>query len=324
MKKLLIFTILFFNLILEINHCFAKENNDRGGFSVAPFFQEIDLEKDQESTSFELEISNNSEKSVVFKLSVVDFGALDESGGVAFLGYTEKNLTERYSLASWVVLEKDALVLNPKEKQTIQVIIQNKESLSPGGHYAAVILKVENEEGSIENLTEVAFEESLSALIFVRKLGGEIYDLKLNSQDMEKNIFSLPSSIKLRFQNSGNVHITPRGIISVNDPFGMEIAKGIINQESSFILPETFRIFPVDLKENFSPFWPGKYKIKVNYRFDGEEDFVLREKEIFLISPIFAGTLILLGVAMLLIFSHIRLRIKKKRNEKTKFRKKQH
>lgn len=275
------FFIFFLSLILFARNCQAENKEIQDGFSIAPFFQEITLEKNQVETKFNLELSNNTDFPAVFKLSVLDFGALDESGGVAFLSSAEKKVTNKYSLASWISLEKDALALNPREKQEIAVTVLNKESLSPGGHYAAIVLKMESENGDAEDkFTQVALNPSFASLIFARKLGGEVYGLALNKKEVEKNLFSLPSIVNLRFQNTGNVHVVPRGIVSLVDYFGREVLRGVINQESSSILPETFRLFPVSLKKMALGFLPGRYKILVQYRFDGQTDLITESQTI--------------------------------------------
>jgi len=285
MKK--IFVSLFFVLSLTgfiTNYAQAQDGAE--GFSVNPFFQDVALEKDQAEKAFKVEIGNNTENTVVLKLSTLDFGVLDESGGVAFVGSAE-NLTNKYALASWISLDKDALVLNPGEKQSVRVTIQNKESLSPGGHYAAIMAKVDlsgdnNNGGS----SEVALEPSFSSLIFVRKLGGEIYGLDLRDKEIAKSILGMPTAVRLRFQNTGNVHVAPRGIVTLSDPIGRMVKKAIINQDSGLILPESFRVFPTNLQEIAPAFIPGRYNLSVDYRFDGKEDFTIEQQSIFIIPAI--------------------------------------
>jgi hypothetical protein len=281
--------------ILFLRNNFAQAQEKQSNFSITPFFQEITLEKDQNEASFSVEIKNNTDRSAVFKLSVLDFGALDESGGVAFLGSAE-DLKNKYSLASWVSLEKDGLVVNPAESQAVRVTIQNKESLSPGGHYAAVLAKLEDEKSWQENSPEVAFNQSLAALIFVRKTGGEIFGLDLKSQEINKGIFNLPQKIQLRFQNTGNVHVTPRGLVKITDPFGREVMQGIINSESSLVLPETFRVFPVPLENITLAFLPGRYNLSVEYRYDGKEDFTSSSSSFFFVPPSFIFSVLVLIV----------------------------
>jgi len=287
MKKFsLIFFVFFLSFSAFSKECRAEEQNTAKGFSVNPFFQEINLEKDQAEKTFAVEITNNTENLAVLKLSVVDFGALDESGGVAFLG-DSKNLTNKYSLASWISLENDGLVINSGEKQSVRVTIQNKESLAPGGHYAAILAKLDSSDNSLDHdASKVALDPSFSSLIFVRKIGGEIYGLSLKDQEISKGILGLPSNIRLRFQNTGNVHVTPHGLVRLSDPLGREVARGIINQESALILPETFRIFPTSLQKTALAFVPGYYKLAIDYRYDGKDSFTTEQHKIFVIPAI--------------------------------------
>jgi hypothetical protein len=54
------------------------------GFSLSPMFQTITL-SDETSQEFSVTVSNDTTAVATFRLSVLDFGSLDESGGVAFL-----------------------------------------------------------------------------------------------------------------------------------------------------------------------------------------------------------------------------------------------
>lgn len=292
------------------NLTLAQENKE--GFLLDPFFKEITIEPGQANSQFILTVENTTKAPAIFRISVLDFGALDESGGVAFLGASD--LERKYGLASWISLEKDALVINPNEKQQVRVTIDNKESLSPGGHYAAVFLKMNSDEkssGEEKKPAEVAFNPSLASLIFVRKLGGEIYGMDFKGQESPNSLWKTPSNIKLRFQNIGNTHVAPRGVVKIIDPLGREVIRGIINQESAIILPETFRVFPVALKKLALSFLPGRYTLSIEYRYDGKEEFLVDKSQFTFIPPIFiiAGFILIAGVAEYLKF-------KKKRNKK--------
>lgn len=295
------FWVLFFLLcavfFLSQKNALAQEGS--AGFSLNPFFQEIELSKDQDNASFSIEVKNSNNFAVIFRLSVLDFGTLDESGGVAFLGEQDDF---KYRLASWVSLQNDTLVLEPGEVQSVKGKIENKESLSPGGHYGAIYFKIEDNQTNSELSQEkqVAFNPSFASLLFVRKQGGEIFKLGLKNVETTKSIFVFPDVQKLRFQNSGNVHLVPRGLIEIRDPFGKLVYKGIINLQSSIILPETFKIFPVQLEKIEPAFFPGKYTTSIKYRFDGKEDFETSEKTFIYVSWKF-----LLCIGILLTFAMI-------------------
>jgi hypothetical protein len=315
MKKVfLYFWFLFFSLILSSHNNLAQAQEKQPGFLISPYFQEINLQKDQASAPFSIDVKNTTGNPAVFRVSVLDFGTLDESGGVAFLGSAD-NL--KYSLASWVNLSNDTLVIKPGETQTVKGTIENKESLSPGGHYGAVFFKLEdNANVSDGKQDQVAFNPSFASLLFVRKVGGEIYGLNLNNKDFPKNIFILPSWIRLRFQNTGNVHVIPRGTAGITDPLGRLVLKSVINTESSIILPETFRLFSGKFSQIAPIFVPGHYALIVNYRYDGKDDFVSGKTYFFLIPPIFMLALVfLIAVVTGYIIFKNKKKKKLKRNE---------
>jgi hypothetical protein len=317
MKKIFIsFFIFFFSLAVFVKNCSAETEEKVRGFSIDPFFQEVTIQPEQKESQFFLTVENTTETPAIFHISVLDFGALDESGGVAFLGASD--LERKYGLASWISLEIDALVINPNEKQQVRVTIENKESLSPGGHYAALFLKMDSDEkssGNEKKSSEVAFNPSLASLIFVRKLGGEIYGMDFKEQELQNNLWKNPASIKLRFQNTGNTHIAPRGVIKIIDPLGREVIRGIINPESAIILPETFRVFPVALKKIALSFLPGRYTLSIEYRYDGKEEFMIDKSRFTFIPPISiaAGLILIAGI-----MGYIKLRNKKNKEAKDK------
>ena len=311
-KKTIIYLSIFLASFIFSKSCFAQEKDAGKGFSLMPFFKEIALDSSQKEVSFDLEIENKTDQVAVFKLSVLDFGSLNESGGVAFLG-SNINLEKKYSLVSWVSLEKDALALNPKEKQTIKVSILNKDSLSPGGHYGAILAKIEEDGSESQESSKVAFDPSFASLMFVRKTGGEVYGFGLRERDLNGNIFSVPSSAKLRFQNSGNVHLVPRGTIKILDPFKREIAKGIINSESAFMLPETFRVLNVPIEKISTAFFPGRYEAVFNYRYDGKEEAVSESSFVYIFPPAF---ILLIALSLLTVGCVLLKRHKKKKNGK--------
>ena len=289
-NKFLLFIFLVVGILFLRNN-YALAQNDAHGFSITPFFQEINISKDQNEVPFSIEVRNNTDTAIVLRVSVLDFGTLDESGGVAFLGQSD-NL--KYGLASWISLQNDTLVINPGETQNLKGNIENKDSLSPGGHYGAIYFKTEDNEKITDEKQNIAFDSSFASLLFVRKIGGEIFELNLNSKEYDSSVFNMPNSVKLRFQNSGNVHIAPRGIVEIADPFGRIVQKGIINEQSGIVLPETFRLFTIKMMDLTEAFVPGRYKLSIEYRYDGKDDFTKDISSFFFVPPIFILSILVL------------------------------
>jgi len=242
---------------------------NKGAYLSPPF---VDLEiVDKNDLEFELELGNKGEKDLVFELLVLDFGSLDESGGIAFLTANPSKDERKYALASWMSLEKSEVVVTAKSKEVVKITILNKESLLPGGHYGAVLATLRNEEKSEGD--KVGLNQSLASLLYVQKSGNEKRNLVLRNIYWRNPTLKLFDEVELRFENNGNTHLVPRGKVEIKNIFNKPVAKGIINEASAKILPETFRKMMVEIKYFEKWKWPGKYLIEIDYRFDGRETF---------------------------------------------------
>lgn len=303
-RRLAVTTLMLVGIFVAFgmdSHSYAaapKPSKRPIGITISPAFQDITLLPSMANETFTISVTNNTSEPYEFSLSVVDFGSLDESGGVLFAGQTERKLNYRYGLSQWATVERDRIVVEPKATEKVPVTIINKESLSPGGHYGALLLSPTN---SGERPTKVQINQVLSSLLFVKKQGGEIYNLSLRDYKLQQKIFQSPDSLELRFQNAGNVHVVPRGIVTVTDLQGRVVKKGSINAGSALALPETFRRMTVPLDSMASSWMPGKYQVSIQYRFDGTDSFQTRTFEYFYLSVWYVAVLIslvILGIAM--------------------------
>jgi hypothetical protein len=250
-------------------------------------------------------VTNNTGEPLEFALSTTDFGSLDESGGVLFIGKQEKSLNYRYGLTSWMTLGQDRIVVDPNETEKVPITIENKESLSPGGHYGAILATPTNT-GS--DPKKVAINQVLTTLLFVKKQGGEVYRLGLQDIKVQSHLFTAPSGISLRFQNSGNVHVIPRGLITVTDPGGRVIKQGVINDGSAIILPQTFRQLSAPLNTTADAWMPGRYHLKVAYRYDGQASLQYKEMSFYYFNGWYLIVFILILAALIFIIVSSRAR----------------
>ncbi len=264
------FSVLLFGFFLPLVELYAEES--LSGITISPAFQEVVLDQADITQDLSVSVSNSTEAPMTFRVSALDFGSLDESGGVAFLG-ASNDLSEEYSLASWMRLENDVLIIAPGATETFLVTIENGTALAPGGHYGAITFKTENALPGTSASDAVSITQLFSSLVFVKKVGGEVYGLALQDPEYTGNFLQFEDRLRLRFENSGNIHVVPRGRVEVVDPLGRLIAKGIINQESALTLPESRRVYPVRLEMLARAFMPGRYTMTVAYRYDGREEF---------------------------------------------------
>jgi len=147
---------------------------------------------------------------------------------------------------------------------------------------------------------KISLNPIASALLFVNKIGGDIHNLILDKVDKANNLFALPSVVTLHFRNQGNTHVLPRGTVEIRGPGGRLISKGVINEGSAIILPELSRNFQVKLGRLALPVRPGHYRLSVNYRFDGYDQFRTYQTNFFLAAPVGLIVIFMGSVALFL------------------------
>ena len=244
----------------------AATSNPNTGISLSPFEENISIQPTDAAKTFNLTLTNHTTTLQELDLSAHDFGSLNDTGGVLLEG--SNSYTQQYGLVSWLSLGTDTVILRPGESQSVPVTIDNRGSLQPGGHYGAVVASVNSLNDQSGN--HVVINQQLLSLILVDKVGGDHYNLKLDSVSQNGNWLHLPNDIVLRFQNPGNVHVVPRGLVKLVSPGGRVVAQGIINSESDFILPESYRQIYVPLTPVAKALpLPGLYHLEVQYRYDG-------------------------------------------------------
>lgn len=240
-------------------------NNKSSGISISPFVQEIIIDASDVEKSYTLRLTNNTSVVQTIALRAQDIGSLNETGGVLLEG--SKGFSQKYGLTSWLSLEKSSVVIDPGKSAEVLATVSNRETLQPGGHYGAVIATINAVDPKTGN--EVTVQQELTSLLLINKAGGAKYDLKLAGATHNGNLVRLPDTVRLRFQNPGNVHVVPRGIVHLRSPSGQVVAQGIINDESAYVLPESYRQMYVELKPMGKQFnVPGEYSIDIDYRYD--------------------------------------------------------
>lgn len=228
--------------------------------SVTPSIAHIDLASQE--PFYTLTYQNNTTYNINLNLSVQDFTELEQGYKLSYLsGKDSKNY--KYSLSSWISFENPQVELNPREKKSIKVFI-DKDRITKGGHYASILAEVSSEQTD----RNVNIKQVLSSLLFVRaSTGKEVEEGKITSFLPFSQWLEFPDSFEVSFQNSGNVFVTPYGLVQVFDPTGKIVAKGVLNEGSLDVLPESIRGFDIPLSRLTKVLIPGLYKAKIDVHF---------------------------------------------------------
>lgn len=238
----------------------AHAQTPQKGITVSPSIVHIDLSTD--SPEYELTYANNTDAEINLMLSVQDFTELEDSYKISFLeGKDSANY--KYSLSSWISFENKTIQLSPNEKKSVKVFI-DKNRITKGGHYASVLAEILQPE--IKN--QVNVKAILSSLLFVRaSTGQEIENGKISSFRPLRDGIDYPNSYILSFENNGNVHVIPYGLVEVFDPLGNLVAKGILNEGSLDALPESIRRYDTKITTYQKVLLPGIYTAKIQVHF---------------------------------------------------------
>ncbi len=195
---------------------------------------------------FNLKVTNDKllEKKFFVKLS--EFGASeDETGKPTF----SERPTSSHTAFDWFKFPIPAIVIPSHARREIPIEIEVPENAESGGYYQAIIL---SEEDPIlrEKGPTVGVTQEIGTLVLI-KVPGLIREAgTLKEVFPERFIFwSQPIKIFTRFENTGNIHIKPTGLIEIYNMFGQKEEVAQINSTFNNVLPGTVRKF----ENNWSP-----------------------------------------------------------------------
>ena len=179
-----------------------------------------------------------------------------------------------FSLSSWISFEPKTFTLAPREEKAIKFRIKVPENAEPGGHYAAIIARLQTI--GVPGATGVGIVPRVASLVLLT-VPGEIEE-KLNvvSFVTEKKYYEKgPVKFIVRLENGGTVHLKPTAKITITDVFGQKA--GEVSLETRTILPDSTRKLEVTWQKKW--LWGGKY-IATLSGFYGTDNKPLETKKI--------------------------------------------
>ena len=284
------------------------------GISITPAVRQVTVTSGSSQTGVQFEIGNTGSTIEQYHLQLSDFMAAESRGDSALLKLDNPETSSAHRLTPWASLDKTLIEVAPGASQRVTVRINDDSTLLPGGHYGALLVTG----GSGQNgsgASHVSLLESVSGLIFLTKSGGETYGLNLTGVKSDTAITDDGANLALMFQNTGNVHVVPRGIARVFDPTGKLVSQGTLNIDSAIILPQTNRSLLAKMHSVGRSELPGRYKLNVEYRRDGSETLTTSNLNFYYAPPTSIYVTIILLILTATLISISRFRIHKRRNQ---------
>lgn len=223
-----------------------------------------------------LKIVNTNPFDVTYYAHLVNFENTGEGGTgnfIPILNNEEALIEESFSLAHWVDITKDPIVVPKGQSIDVPFTVDIPENAEPGGHYAAILVGTQPPELGDGVGPTLSVSSYVSSLIFVRITGDVVEKARIREFVTNKGLYERPEAeFVLRFENTGTVHVQPQGTITIYNMWGKERGSVAINQKTHFgnVLPGSIRKFEFDWSSDFSPLDIGRYSAVVTLAYGDE------------------------------------------------------
>jgi hypothetical protein len=192
---------------------------DKGvGISISPLTFELTANPGDTITNT-IKIYNPTDIIISIKMEVEDFKAVGEAGQVIVT--PDEEIT--YSLKKWVKTEPTEFTLKPKEEKFVDFIIEVPENAEPGGKYGSVLASTTGAIGS--DITGAAIAQKVGSLLLLTIAGEVQENLVIKDFTTPSSFFEYgPVPFTFRCENTGTVHVKPRGFVTITNWRGKKVA----------------------------------------------------------------------------------------------------
>lgn len=149
---------------------------------------------------------------------------------------------ESYSCSRWMTLDPPTFELPPGKTQKVKVALSIPNSAELGGHYGLVYFETKGAKPTGSGLG-VTGRIGTVILTTVGDPSLIVRDGLITHFGVSNPLWASDTNSTVVFRDTGNVHLTLKGVIDIQDIFGRKVTQ--LPLQSITILPHTDRILPV-------------------------------------------------------------------------------
>jgi hypothetical protein len=254
------------------------------GITVTPATTTLSLAKGESKQQASFTIINHYDSVVALHFAFAQSVKTPGTGGTA---------TSRLSISPNDVTLGGGASVSPV------LTLTDSDSLSPGSQQIELVITQQAAPGG-----NVSVVPSIRIPLIVVKEDGAVTSFSVNSLDTPGFAFGLPASVGLMIKNTGNMIAIPRGYISVTDPRGREVSKGVLNTASAATAPGGQLRLSTPLTTLGHAWLPGPYQVQVSYGSGGGRAAQTTTKHSFYL-PVWQILLVVLLAAIIYCVRHI-------------------
>lgn len=297
-KTKYVFFVAVFLLGIPVVH--AESGLSQSLSVTPPLFQLSALPGDIWQSS--VKVVNGNSYPLTIYTEVVNFSPIGEAGQGTFASINDAD-SSNASLAEWIHIQEGSQEILPEGSKDIPFFVEIPKDAPPGGHYAAILVSTQPPKTQ-EGTSAVLTSQAVSSLFFVRIEGdvhenGTIREFRVIDSFVEKP----NAEFSLRFENKGNVHLQPKGNITIRNMWGTERGVIPVNYQTHFgnVLPLSIRDFKFSWESDFNIADIGVYTAEVTLAYGVDEIKSTSATAYFWVVPIKA-TLITLGTIAIFVW----------------------
>ncbi len=256
------FVTVALSLFLIPASTFAQ--NDAGiGLKPANIAEKMDPGEVRQFTVLVSNVSGQDQNYYLYKRNIS--GVRD--GGVPIFSDNDGD-TGGFALSDWIQLESDRLEIKAGEEKPVSFILSVPTTASPCDHFGGIFVSAEPPEIK-ESGAAIGYQ--VANIVSIRVAGECIEQAQIRQFSTDNYIYGKSEvNFNLKFENTGNTLLRPRGPLTITNMFGKEVANITFNEDQAGVFPGDTREFNFSWSSDSTGF--GRYEAMVSPSF-GEDGF---------------------------------------------------
>jgi hypothetical protein len=255
-----------------------------------------------------LTVTNRSQTTQEFSLSVSSVSSVDEAGRPQFADDTD-DIPAADDITAWVTLAQGKVTIAANQSAVIGYRVTVPPNASPGGHFGSIFV---DREADRNQTTGASVGFKVGSLLAIHVNGDVRESLSFVEFATKKLVHLTPSvSFLLKVENTGTVLERPRGVIEIQDMFGAPVANVSVNDGGAAALPNSERLF--EASWNDGGFRIGRYTAIATLAYGIDSKTSITRTNSFWIIPVKPLSIVLsiLLVACIALWIVLRLSVKR-------------
>ena len=218
-------------------------------FQVSPTRAELFVSAGGEQ-QFSLALTNHTGKSATFLLGAEDLGSASaQQDDPVLLG----NSAGSYSLKDYILSTDSSVTLADGETRSVPFVVRVPAGVTKPGLYGAVTIELSGSSAR-EAVPGAILRSRLAVPVLVRTVekpdvSGHLIDFDtINGTHV---LWSGKVILKVAYQNDGNVHIEPTGLVSLSNFYGQQVSNERVGP--IVILPMSVRSQTLSVSSGYMP-----------------------------------------------------------------------